>query len=310
MGWEPWDRWGHFPRSVPISVKNGLKARSQRGKIGETWWSSKWVAFLESFDMGARLGRGKSYARRGQVMGMDVQSGVVKAKVQGSRPKPYAVTIRLTSLSAAEWDKVIDAMASQALFAAKLLAGEMPQNIEEAFKAAHVSLFPTGRKDLDSDCSCPDWANPCKHVAAVFFLLAEEFDRDPFMIFKLRGKDKDSLVQALRERRLADTLPQAAVSEAKIPVQVKEAPAAKTGPRDFWAVGPEIASFRVKIAPPEVPLATLKRLGKPAFWKGNADIMDVLGKVYEAASHEAMRLAYEEDECNSGQQTRRRRTPR
>lgn len=306
MGWEPWHRGDYFPPSRPIPVKNGVKARSQRGKIGETWWSSKWVAFLESLDMGARLGRGKSYARRGQVMGMDIQSGLVKAKVQGSRPKPYTVNIRLTSLSAAEWDKVIDAMASQALFAAKLLAGEMPQNIEEAFKAAHVSLFPTGRKDLDSDCSCPDWANPCKHVAAVFFLLAEEFDRDPFMIFKLRGKDKDSLIQALRERRLADTSSEVAVSELNTPVPAKEAVAARTAPQDFWGMGPEIASFRVRIAPPDVPLATLKRLGKPPFWKGAPDIMEVLGKVYEAASREAMRLAYEEDECSGPQQPRRR----
>ncbi|MBI4288079.1 MAG: SWIM zinc finger family protein [Chloroflexi bacterium] len=300
MGYDRWDHWDHFPPSTPIAVKNGLKARSQHGKIGETWWSSKWVAFLESLDMGARLGRGKSYARRGQVMNMDIQPGLVTAKVQGSRPKPYAVTIRLTPLSPDEWHKVVDAMASQALFAAKLLAGEMPQNIEEAFQAAKVSLFPSRPKDLDSDCSCPDWANPCKHVAAVFFLLAEEFDRDPFMIFKLRGKDKDSLVRTLRERRTAGTPPEAAASEVKVAGQSGEASAVESGPRDFWGMGPEIASFRVRIAPPEVPLATLKRLGKPDFWKGNTDIMDALGKVYEAASREALKIAYDGDGGNGG----------
>ncbi len=299
MGWEPWDRGDYFPKSPPIPVKNGLKARSQRGKIGETWWSSKWVAFLESLDMGARLDRGKSYARRGQVMNMDIQPGQVTAKVQGSRPKPYAVTIRLTPLSPDEWDKVVDAMASQALFSAKLLAGEMPQNIEEAFKAAKVSLFPSRPKDLDSDCSCPDWANPCKHVAAVFFLLAEEFDRDPFMIFKLRGKDKDSLVSALRERRAHGETAETIQGESELPEQPREASLSGSSAGNFWDIGPEMDSFRVRIAPPEVPLATLKRLGKPAFWKGNTDIMDALGRVYEAASREALRLAYDGDKTEA-----------
>jgi uncharacterized Zn finger protein len=84
-------------------------------------------------------------------------------------------------------------MASQAIFAAKLLSGEMPQNIEEAFAEAKVSLFPTSEQDLDTECSCPDWANPCKHIAAVYYLLAERFDEDPFLIFKLRGEPRKRL---------------------------------------------------------------------------------------------------------------------
>lgn len=299
MGYDRWDRWGHFPTSVPIPVKNGLKARSQHGKIGETWWSSRWVAFLESLQMGARLGRGKSYARRGQVMNMEIKPGQVTAKVQGSRPKPYDVTIRLTPLSAVEWDKVIDAMASQALFAARLLAGEMPENIEEAFKAAKVSLFPAGHKDLDSDCSCPDWANPCKHVAAVYFLLAEEFDRDPFMVFKLRGKAKEDIIQALRERRTQSAAAEVAQVEDKPSRQPVKASPAPAQLDNFWGMGLEMAAFRVKIAPPEVPLAILKRLGPPPFWEGKTDVMDILAKVYDLAGKEALRLAYDGDGDNA-----------
>src|SRR5207248_9941928 len=111
--------------------------------------------------------------------------------------------IKLKPLSDEDWDKVTEAMASQALFAAKLLAGEMPQNIEEAFNAVHISLFPTAATDLDTDCSCPDWANPCKHVAAVYYLLAERFDEDPFLIFKLRGRTKEQIIAVLREKRAA-----------------------------------------------------------------------------------------------------------
>ncbi|MDP2948270.1 MAG: SWIM zinc finger family protein, partial [Chloroflexota bacterium] len=181
--------WEFYPPSRPRPVEGGIKAKSQRGRIGETWWSGKWLAFLESLDLGARLGRGRAYARAGQVMSLEVKKGQVAARVQGSRPRPYSVSIQLAPLSEAQWRKVADAMASQALFAARLLAGEMPQDIEEAFRAAGVSLFPTRRGDLESDCSCPDWANPCKHVAAVYYLLAEEFDRDPFLIFRLRGKE-------------------------------------------------------------------------------------------------------------------------
>src|SRR5207237_1514017 len=125
----------------------------------------------------------------------------VKAKVQGSQRQPYKVEIRLKSLSDQDWDKVTAAMASQAIFAAKLLAGEMPQNIEEAFGAVHLSLFPTALKELETNCSCPDWANPCKHIAAVYYLLAERFDEDPFLIFKLRGRTKEQIIEILREKR-------------------------------------------------------------------------------------------------------------
>ena len=196
-----WGYWPHYEPARPKPVKNGIKTKNERGAIGETWWSKRWIHVLESLGMGARLDRGRSYARRGQVVSIDVQKSVVTAKVQGSRPKPYSITIRLVSLSDKDWDKVIDIMASQAIFAAKLLSGEMPQNIEEAFVEAKVSLFPRSGKDLDTDCSCPDYANPCKHIAAVYYILAERFDSDPFLIFKLRGRTKEEIIQALRKKR-------------------------------------------------------------------------------------------------------------
>ncbi len=195
--------WNYFsfPRSVPKAVKDGIKTKSPGGGIGKTWWSKRWIGVLESFNMGARLGRGRSYARRGQVMSIDVQEGLVTAKVQGSQRAPYKIKIALKPLSQKDWNKVAEAMAEQAIFVAKLLAGEMPQNIEEAFEAAKVPLFPKSSRELETDCSCPDWANPCKHIAAVYYLLAEQFDDDPFLIFKLRGKSKEQLINELREKR-------------------------------------------------------------------------------------------------------------
>lgn len=178
--------WGYYRSGKPKAIKNGIKANSKRGAIGEKWWSKRWVALLESFDIGARLGRGRSYARKGQVISIDIQKGLVKSEVQGGRSKPYKIDIQLRLISNNDWEKVVDVMTSKAIFAAKLLSGEMPTDIEAAFSEAGVSLFPT-KNDLKTSCSCPDWSNPCKHIAAVYYLLAEQFDVDPFLIFMLRG---------------------------------------------------------------------------------------------------------------------------
>src|SRR5262249_14867260 len=118
---------------------------------------------------------------------------------QGSRPQPYDVTIQVKTLSRSDWDKVLDALGRQALFAAKLLAGEMPQDIEPVFAEVGLTLFPARRNDLTTRCSCPDASNPCKHIPAPYYLLGEEFDRDPFLIFKPRGLGQEDLMPRLGE---------------------------------------------------------------------------------------------------------------
>ena len=177
-------RYENYEESRPRQVKGGIKAQSQRGTFGQSWWAKRWIGVLESFDIGARLSRGRSYARRGQVLSIDIDKGTVKAEVQGSRPRPYRVNVAVKTLVSEEWSKLADVLATRAIFSAKLLAGAMPENIEEAFKDVGLSLFPNKGSDLETDCSCPDWSNPCKHVAAVYYLLGEEFDRDPFLILK------------------------------------------------------------------------------------------------------------------------------
>jgi uncharacterized Zn finger protein len=126
-------RWGYyrfFEPSRPRAVKGGIRAQTKGGKFGESWWAKRWISVLESFQIGARLGRGRSYARRGQVLSIDTDKGRVHAKVQGSRPNPYEVAIQVKVLSPGDWRKVISELSKQALFTAKLLAGEMPQDIE------------------------------------------------------------------------------------------------------------------------------------------------------------------------------------
>jgi uncharacterized Zn finger protein len=204
-----WWRFRDFGPSLPRKVKGGIKARSARGaKFGESWWAQRWIQVLESFGLGARLGRGRRYARSGQVTALHTDAGCVTAKVQGSRPKPYDVIIRIKTLSPEQWVRVGDALNANASFRARLLAGEMPPEIEQSFCDAGASLFPERGADLRTECSCPDWSNPCKHIAAVYYLLAEEFDRDPFLIWKLGGGEP-GIIDA------ADTNPRANRSRSR-----------------------------------------------------------------------------------------------
>lgn len=195
-------RW--FPPSKPRVVENGLRSRSSRGAIGESWWSRRFLDVLESFAMGSRLTRGRTYARKGQVVSLDVMRGEVRAIVQGSRVKPYRVTIGLAVFPEIVWAKAEIALSEQALPSAKLLAGEVPPELEQVFAAAGAPLFPLGVNELDQRCTCPDREVPCKHLAATFYLLAEAFDDDPFLILRWRGRDREALLGRLRELR-ADT---------------------------------------------------------------------------------------------------------
>jgi uncharacterized Zn finger protein len=195
--------YGYFQPSRPIPTDAGIKSRSQYGAFASNWWAKRWLAVLESYGLGSRLQRGRSYARSGQVLNIAVEAGAVHAQVQGSRPKPYNVTIEVNRLADGEWEQILDLISEQAIYSAQLLDGTMPQDIEALFTAASIPLFPAKARDITTNCSCPDAANPCKHIAAVYYLLGEEFDRDPFLIFALRGRDREQLSAALRQRRAA-----------------------------------------------------------------------------------------------------------
>ncbi|MEI2779086.1 MAG: SWIM zinc finger family protein [Tetrasphaera sp.] len=189
------------PPARPRPVADGIRARSRRGAIAQTWWSERFIGVLESLGVGARLQRGKTYARKGQVMDLTIEPGAVTARVQGTRAKPYRVRIGVTPFDKTAWSRVTEALASDAWYIAKLLAGEMPDDIEEVFTAVGLSLFPASSAQLSLDCTCPDWSVPCKHLVAVFYLLAESFDEDPFGILAWRGRDRDDLLETLAALR-------------------------------------------------------------------------------------------------------------
>ncbi|MFI9528865.1 SWIM zinc finger family protein [Micromonospora rosaria] len=193
------DRYADYGR--PRRVDGGLRARSTRGTIGSSWWSRRFLEVLESFALGTRLTRGRAYARAGQVLTLTVAPGLVTATVQGSRPQPYRVRIALSAFPAATWQRIETDLAAQAFFSARLLAGDLPAELEDLFATAGTPLFPAGVDELTQQCSCPDFAVPCKHLAATFYLLAEAFDADPFELLHWRGRSRPELLARLRELR-------------------------------------------------------------------------------------------------------------
>ena len=169
------------------------------------WWARRWVDVLESFGWRRRLERARNYARQGNVLSIEYNKGAkVSALVQGTAPDPYKVSLSLDPFTDEQWQYVIESLSERAIFSAKLLAGEMPQNIEEVFTANGLSLFPFTKFDIHSKCSCPDPANPCKHIGAVYYLLGDRFSEDPFVLFQLRGRGKEQIITELRQLRSAN----------------------------------------------------------------------------------------------------------
>jgi len=278
-----WDEW---PPAKPIRVDGGIKARSKRGAIGEHWWSRRFIGVLESYGMSGRLARGRSYARAGQVLDFELAQGKVTARVQGSRVRPYQVRIGVLPLTTAQWRRVQDRLASQALFRAKLLAGEMPHEIEEVFAECGTPLFPKSAADLDMHCSCPDWGVPCKHLAAVCYVLAEEFDRDPFGMLAWRGKGRDELLTELRRIQGGGTGQNAAANRLAAATGAGldvTAPPLEECLDGFWSPGLSPARLRALAAAPDAaaPDLLLRMFPPPPVMVRGKDLADVLALAYQ-----------------------------
>lgn len=190
-----------FTGGPPRRVEGGIRIHASRGAVARTWWSARFLAVLEQLGVGGRLSRGRSYARSGQIVSLDVDAGAVVALVQGTRPQPYRVRIGLRVWDKTQWRRVEQALAADAWYTAALLSGTVPPEIEELLEGLELSLFPAPGADLSQDCSCPDHTVPCKHLAAVFYVLAERCDTDPFTLLTLRGRDRDALLERLRAER-------------------------------------------------------------------------------------------------------------
>ncbi len=269
------------------------------------WWAQRWIDVLESFGWVRRLARARTYAREGNVLNIDFKGPKVFARVQGTAPDPYKVSLSLDPFTDDQWSYVIESMAQRAIFSAKLLAGEMPQNIEEVFTANGLSLFPFTKFDIHSKCSCPDPANPCKHIGAVYYLLGDRFSEDPFVLFQLRGRTKEQIIEALRQIRSTGNATDDADGKdlSTVPLSESASDAANVSARfkveHFWDYAEQLEPSLVVIAPPPTSETVLDVLGPmplrsdatrdPAAAQAESQaLMDYLKTIYQTVGQQAI----------------------
>lgn len=218
-----------------------------RRRFGNTWWGREWIDALEqraSLDPN-RLPRGRTYARQHRVGALEVGPGEVGALVRGRRPDPYRVRVRVRVFDDREWERALDAIAARAAHAAALLDGELLPEVRDDVAAAGSDLLP-GPGEVQPRCSCPDWADPCKHSAAVCYLVADVLDADPFALLALRGRSRAEVLAALRARRSAAS-PRPSARPAVRSADVEARSAYRAGNDDvdqLWAIAAGIGALR------------------------------------------------------------------
>lgn len=282
-----------------MTEQHGVAAASKRGAAGATWWSQRFIAVLEGLGHGPRMTRGRSYARSGQVLDVSIRPGEVAASVQGSRRKPYSVLLEIDVYNPEQWSRVERELAGRAEYAAELLAGRVPERMDQVFARNGLTLFPV-RREFHTDCTCPDWENPCKHVAAACYILAERLDADPFAMLAWRGRTRTALlrkIEALRDDEAWDEAgdePQDAPLAGLIdgfwhcavplPTDARGAEA-RPGPSSQSTV---IADPTTTAAAAPAPAgAVLDRLGPIGVEIDGTDLRDLLRPAYEAIARRA-----------------------
>jgi len=267
-------------------------------QFSRTWWGQRFIAALEEFTDPARLGRGRSYASGGRILEYTLAKGTVTARVRGSinpyfgvyKEPIYRTTITIKAISSADWTKAIRQIASRADLVTKLLMNEMPDTIEDAFSGLGLHLLPHSERDFVTDCSCPDYANPCKHIAGVCYLLASALDHDPFLMFELRGLSRDDLHTELARSPLGQILASALVS-TEVPVEpvesyytrpIREPAAVVASHKEFWTGAKRPPAPLAAASQASVPALLIKKQGDyPPFWHKDVSFISVMEELYD-----------------------------
>ena len=271
--------WWRYRNTKRLEVKGGIKLQSRRGESAQSWWGRRWNELLYPRIDEGRLSRARTYARRGQVESMDVRVGTVRGIVQGSMSEPYECTISVEQIGREGWGRVADALMSRPAAVAKMMAGRMPEELEGIFGNAGLSLFP---RDVETDCSCYDWENPCKHTAAVYLILSQQIDRDPLLLLRLRGMDQKELLEMMGVSLVWDA---ALDADAPVPAPgVSEKDPLPVDAEAFWgrAGSPRLQVTRADV--PSMPAALPRRLGVFPFWRSEETFIDALDAIYRDAS--------------------------
>ena len=267
-------------------------------EFSRTWWGQRFIAALEEFTDPARLGRGRSYASGGRILEYTLARGTVTARVRGSinpyfgvyKEPIYRTTIKIKAISSADWTKAIRQIASRADLVTKLLMNEMPDTIEDAFSGLGLHLLPHSERDFVTTCSCPDYANPCKHIAGVCYLLASALDHDPFLMFELRGLSRDDLHAELARSPLGQILASALVS-TDVPVEpvesyytrpTREPAAVVASHKEFWTGAKRLPAPLAAASQASVPALLIKKQGDyPPFWHKDVSFISVMEELYD-----------------------------
>lgn len=267
-------------------------------QFSRTWWGKRFIAALEAFTDPARLGRGRSYANGGKIKEYQINQGEITAKVKGSinsyfgvyKEPLYNITIVIKPISASDWSKVIAHIGSKASFVSKLLMNEVPDKIEEAFAELNLNLLPHSRKDFKTSCSCPDYSNPCKHIAGVYYLVASELDVNPFLLFELRGLSREKLASELAKSPLGQVL-SSAISQKELPLESaasyytqleKVSVSESISLKEFWLGNKRLPQTIEAASPTHIPAILIKKAGDfPAFWKKESSFIEVMEELYQ-----------------------------
>ena len=267
-------------------------------EFSRTWWGQKFIAAIESFTDSARLGRGRSYARGGKILEFAVNKGEIVATIRGSinpyfgvytEPR-YHTVVKIKAIAKKDWSKIVQSMATNASFVSKLLLNEVPENIESSFREVNKNLLPRSENDFQTSCSCPDWSNPCKHIAGLCYRFASELDENPFLIFELRGLTQDRLHQELAKTPLSRALVAGLKTEELAPVPVtsyytkpqKEQFNAATSLKEFWLGKTINPPEETETRKTDISGILIKKAGdSPEFWHRDTSFITTMEELYQ-----------------------------
>jgi uncharacterized Zn finger protein len=266
--------------------------------ISRTWWGQRFLEALEECTDAGRLGRGRAYSKPRRLLEFSIDGTVVTAKLRGNvnpyfgvyeEPR-YRVEITLKRIPVTLWTRIVKSIAGNTGWLSRLLLNEMPDDIEQAFTASKYSLLPRTARELNTHCSCPDWANPCKHVAGTYYHMAELLDKDPLLLFQLRGLSREKLQRELRKTPLgkamatqleAGEIPVLQPCKTRYPHPAITPPDETMSHREFWGGAP--------LPPPDTQAKTtgvaallIKKQGDyPPFWHRDNSFIQAMEQIYE-----------------------------
>ena len=268
------------------------------GQFSRSWWGQQFITAIEKLTDAGRLSRGRSYARGNKVKGFNIDGNLITAQVRGSvnpyfgvyKEPLYHITIEFQPLSKAKWSAAVALMASKASIISRLLLNEIPDNIEDTFQQLNLNLLPGSRKDFKTSCSCPDWSNPCKHIAGVYYLVAAELDQDPFLLFELRGLSRQDLLEELAKSPLGQALSAELQLEQAAPQPVDSYYGSlttlnvpeQTNLREFWHGTKQLPHTMEALPENPVSAIPIKKQGDfPTFWHRDNSFIEAMETLYE-----------------------------